>query len=50
MYYTVVRQFAKSLKNLEAILVKAEHHAEAKKFDPTNFVTERLTPDMLPFG
>jgi hypothetical protein len=49
MYYLVIRQFMRSLKNLDAILEKAQRHAETKKFDVNNFLTARLSPDMLPF-
>jgi hypothetical protein len=49
MYYLVIRQFARTLKNLDAILEKAQRHAETKKFDVNNFCTARLAPDMLPF-
>lgn len=48
MYYQIVRQFALSLKNLDAILIKAERHAEARGFDVNNFLAARLAPDMLP--
>jgi uncharacterized protein len=30
-------------------LDKAQSHAEARRFDPNNFLTLRLAPDMLPF-
>ena len=49
MYYLAVRQFARTLKNLDAVLEKAQAHAKARNFDPNNFLTERLFPDMLPF-
>ncbi len=49
MYYLVVRQFARTLKNLDAVLEKAQAHATARKFDPNNYLTERMSPDMLPF-
>jgi len=49
MYHLVIRQFMRSLKNLDAILEKAQRHAEAKKFDVNNFLTARLSPDMFPF-
>ncbi len=49
MYFDVVKQFIRTLRALDAILVKAAQHAEAKRFDPNNFLTERLAPDMLPF-
>ena len=49
MYYLAIRQFARSLKNLDALLGKAVSHAEARKFDVNNFCGVRLFPDMLPF-
>jgi uncharacterized protein len=49
MYYLAVRQFARSLRNLDAVLEKAIKHAEARKFDVNNFMQARLYPDMLPF-
>ncbi len=36
------------LSNLDYFLVKAQAHAEAKKYDPTNLLAARLAPDMLP--
>jgi hypothetical protein len=50
MYYLAIRQFARSLKNLDAILGKAGSFADARKFDVNNFVTARLFPDMLPLA
>jgi hypothetical protein len=49
MYSLAIRQFMRTLKNLDAILGKAEVHAEARKFDVNNFCSARLFPDMLPF-
>jgi hypothetical protein len=49
MYYLAIRQFARTLKNLDAILEKTIQHAQARKFDVNNFCSARLTPDMLPF-
>ena len=49
MYYLAIRQFARSLKNLDGVLEKAIKHAEARKFDVNNFCSARLFPDMLPF-
>jgi len=49
MYHLAIRQFAHTLKNLDAILGKAVSHAEAKKFDVNNYCTARVAPDMLPF-
>ena len=50
MYFDVIQQYARSLRALDAILAKAVQYAEAKKFDPDNFCTARLAPDMLPFS
>jgi hypothetical protein len=50
MYAPVVRQLAKTLGNLDAILGKAVAHAEARKFPVDNFCAIRLAPDMLPFS
>lgn len=49
MYYLAIRQFARSLKNLDSIIGKAVSHAEARKFDVNNYCGLRLFPDMLPF-
>lgn len=48
MYYLAVRQFARTLKNLDAILNKAEVYAQSRGFDVNNFIGARLAPDMLP--
>lgn len=45
----MTEQFLTMLSNLDNLLVKATAHADAKKFDVNNFLTERLAPDMLPF-
>jgi hypothetical protein len=42
--------FVRMLGNLQTWLDKAQAHAEARKFDPNNFVGLRLAPDMLPFN
>src|SRR5262245_15706718 len=49
MYFEIIQQFARTLKNLDAILEKATRSAEARKFEVDNFLTARLAPDMLPF-
>jgi hypothetical protein len=49
MYYQVIRQFAFTLKNLDAVLTKAERYAQSRGFDVNNIVNARLAPDMLPF-
>ena len=48
MYFAVVRQFVRTLKNLDAILEKAAAYAQQRKFDVNNFTSSRLFPDMLP--
>ena len=49
MYYLVIRQFARTLKNLDAVLEKAQRYAQARNFDVNNFCSARIFPDMLPF-
>ncbi|MBY0564960.1 MAG: DUF1993 domain-containing protein [Hyphomonadaceae bacterium] len=39
--------FARMLKNLSAMLAKAEAHAKAKNFDPSVLLNDRLAPDMF---
>jgi hypothetical protein len=41
---------AQTMRNLQAILVKAEEHAARLKFEPENYLTLRLFPNMLPFS
>src|SRR6201985_1477910 len=50
MYQASVPAYTQLLKSLSAILKKAEAHAEAKKIDPSVFVTARLYPDMAPLS
>src|ERR1700712_1218807 len=49
MYAATVPPFRSMLKNLSAVMAKAEAHCEAKKIDPNAFLGSRLYPDMLPF-
>src|ERR1700704_6200811 len=49
MYYQVIGQCTKTLKNLETCLGKAEQHAAAKKFDVEVLLASRLAPDMKDF-
>ena len=49
MYHKAIQQFARTLRNFDAILGKAEAHAKARNFNVNNFLTARLAPDMLPF-
>ena len=50
MYSASVPVFVRMLGNLQNWLDKAQAHAEARKFDPWNFVGLRLAPDMLPLN
>lgn len=47
MYQATIPAFIRMLNNLSAILIKASHHAEAKKIDPAVFINARLAPDMF---
>ena len=49
MYQASAPRFTNTLKNLSAILDKAQAHAEAKKLDPAALMTARLFPDMFAF-
>jgi hypothetical protein len=42
--------FIRMLNNMLGWLDKAEAHAKARKFDPNNYLSMRLTPDMLPLS
>ena len=48
MYQASAPRFVNTLKNLSAILDKAQAHAEARKIDPAVLINFRLYPDMLP--
>jgi uncharacterized protein len=48
MYQTSVPRFTNMLKNLSAILDKAQAHAEGRKIDPAVLLSSRLYPDMFP--
>lgn len=50
MYYEIIRQMAKHLRNLSAILEKAEAHAASVGFESDNYLGLRLAPNMLPFS
>lgn len=50
MHYKVIQQFARTLRNLDAVMAKAEQHAAARNFNADNFLASRLAPDMLPFA
>ncbi len=48
MYAISAPTFTRMLKNLSAILAKAEAHAKAKNYDPAVLLSARLAPDMFP--
>jgi hypothetical protein len=50
MYQASAPRFANILKNLSAILEKAQAHCEAKKIDPLALTSFRLFPDMFPLA
>ena len=50
MYQASAPRFVNMLKNLSAILDKAQAHADAKKIDPAALTAFRLFPDMLPMA
>src|SRR3954466_8641627 len=49
MYQASAPRFANTLRNLSAILDKAEAHCAAKKIDAAALSAYRLYPDMFPF-
>ena len=48
MYQASAPRFSHGLKNLSALLDKAQAHCEAKKIDPAALTAFRLYPDMFP--
>jgi hypothetical protein len=50
MYQASAPRFANTLKNLSAILDKAQAQCEAKKIDPLVLTGDRLAPDMFPLA
>jgi hypothetical protein len=50
MYQASAPRFASTLRNLSAILDKAQAHADAKKIEPLVFTQSRLAPDMFPLS
>ena len=48
MYTASTPRLANTLKNLSAILTKAEAHAQSRKIDPAVLLGARLYPDMFP--
>jgi len=50
MYQASAPRFANTLRNLSAILDKAQAHADARKIDPKVLTAARLFPDMFPMA
>ena len=50
MYQASAPRFVNTLKNLSAILEKAQAHADAKKIDSKALIAARLYPDMFPMS
>jgi hypothetical protein len=50
MYQASAPRFVNILKNLAAILDKAQAYADAKKIDPKVLAAYRLAPDMFPLA
>jgi uncharacterized protein len=50
MYQASAPRFANMLRNLSALIEKADAHCAAKKIDPAAITTFRLYPDMFPFA
>ncbi len=49
MYQASTPRFANLLRNLSALIEKADAHCAAKKIDPAAITAFRLYPDMYPF-
>jgi len=49
MYQASAPRFANMLRNLAALIEKADAHCAAKKIDPAAITAFRLYPDMFPF-
>lgn len=47
LYELTIPQFTKTLKNLNAILAKADNYARTKNFDVQILLNDRLAPDMF---
>lgn len=50
IYYDILSQMAQSMRNLQAVMAKAEDHAVRLKFDVENYLALRFYPNMLPFS
>lgn len=50
MHAATAPVFVRMLGNLLQWMDKAQAHAEARRFDPNQWLAQRLAPDMLPFS
>jgi uncharacterized protein len=50
MYSASAPTFVRMLGNLQHWLDRAQAHAQARKFEPNNYLGLRLAPDMLPLS
>lgn len=50
MYSAFIPVAIRTLQNLSAILAKGAAHCEARKIDPSAFLSARLYPDMFPLS
>jgi hypothetical protein len=50
LYQCSVPVYERSLNAFLGVLDKAEEHAKARKFDPANYLTIKLSPDMFPLA
>jgi hypothetical protein len=50
MYHASAPRFVNMLKNLSAVLDKAQAHCGARKIDPAALISYRLYPDMFPMS
>jgi uncharacterized protein len=50
LYQCSVPVYERSLNAFLGVLDKAEEHAKSRKFDPANYLTIKLSPDMFPLA
>ena len=50
LYQVSVPVYERGLNAFLGVLDKAEEHAAARKFDPANYLTIKLSPDMFPLA
>ena len=50
LYQVSVPVYQRGLNAFLGVLDKAEEHAAARKFDPANYLTIKLSPDMFPLA